>query len=43
MKDDLFKEEPVLDYVQDLVFIPYDEKGKPILNHLVVVIKIHSF
>ena len=25
---DLFYQEPVLDYVQDLVFIPYDEKGK---------------
>ena len=26
--DDLYKEEPVLDFVQDLVLIPYDEKGK---------------
>ena len=29
---DLFKEEAVLDFVQDLVFIPYDEKGKIILS-----------
>ena len=28
--DSLYKDELVLDYVQDLVFIPYDEKGKPI-------------
>ena len=30
---DLFKEEAVLDYVQDLVFIPYDEKGKVISSY----------
>ena len=30
--DTLYKEEQVLDYVQDLVFIPYDEKGKPITS-----------
>ena len=30
--DTLYKEEQVLDYVQDLVFIPYDEKGKPMTS-----------
>jgi len=30
--DTLYKEEQVLDYVQDLVFIPYDENGKPITS-----------
>ena len=30
---DLFYQEPVLDYVQDLVFIPYDEKGKIISDY----------
>ncbi len=30
--DALYKDELVLDYVQDLVFIPYDEKGKPIVS-----------
>ncbi len=30
---DLFKQEAVLDYVQDLVFIPYDEKGKIISDY----------
>ena len=30
--DTLYKDELVLDYVQDLVFIPYDEKGKPITS-----------
>ena len=30
--DALYKDELVLDYVQDLVFIPYDENGKPIVS-----------
>ena len=30
--DTLYREEQVLDYVQDLVFIPYDENGKPITS-----------
>ena len=30
--DTLYKDEQVLDYVQDLVFIPYDENGKPITS-----------
>ena len=30
--EELYKEEQVLDYVQDLVFIPYYEKGKPMTS-----------
>ncbi len=30
--DTLYKQEQVLDYLQDLVFIPYDENGKPITS-----------
>jgi|TARA_X000000368_G_scaffold38053_1_gene27764 type II secretory pathway component PulJ len=30
--DSLYCNEQVLDYVQDLVFIPYDEKGKPLTS-----------
>lgn len=30
--DALYKDELVLDYVQDLVFIPYDKTGKPITS-----------